>query len=240
MQEKNYKSPRDWILDSFEVTTRRVKIPKYSIRSHLRRIKGATERLLKMLYGAERITVLSNALYIDKKEVVDALADLLVVTTGTAIAFEFSEARIFFGKDNSGVDSNHYAMVEEFMRRCNQIKPLSHSQTPSKEVKQLRAALIQEELEELYLKGFGIDVYFGGISKAAINPRHVAKALGIIEIELMALLHGYGFPVKEVLRIVDENNLAKFGPGHSMREDGKLIKATNHYPPEWKGVIPYD
>jgi hypothetical protein len=43
-------------------------------------------------------------------------------------------------------------------------------------------------------------------------------------------LSACGVPDLIPQRIVDDNNLQKFAPGHSFREDGKLIKPPNHRP----------
>ncbi len=44
-------------------------------------------------------------------------------------------------------------------------------------------------------------------------------------------------PDKEIQKMVDNNNLEKFGPGHSIREDGKLIKPPYHKAPDIQGFL---
>lgn len=41
-------------------------------------------------------------------------------------------------------------------------------------------------------------------------------------------LVAFGVPDLHVQREVDQNNMLKFRPGHSFREDGKLIKPADH------------
>jgi predicted HAD superfamily Cof-like phosphohydrolase len=36
---------------------------------------------------------------------------------------------------------------------------------------------------------------------------------------------------------VDQNNLAKFGPGGHRREDGKWVKPPDHKPPDIAGLL---
>src|SRR5690606_33615746 len=50
-------------------------------------------------------------------------------------------------------------------------------------------------------------------------------------------LSSCGIPDELFQKEVDENNLKKFGPGHSYREDGKLIKPPGHQPPNIKGLL---
>jgi len=51
-----------------------------------------------------------------------------------------------------------------------------------------------------------------------------------ISVVTIGTLSAMGVPDEPVLRLVDENNLSKFGPGHSYREDGKLIKPADFVP----------
>ena len=40
-----------------------------------------------------------------------------------------------------------------------------------------------------------------------------------------------------IIAMVDNNNMAKHGPGSSIREDGKLIKPPGHKPPDIAGEL---
>ena len=52
-----------------------------------------------------------------------------------------------------------------------------------------------------------------------------------LSVVTIGTLSACGVPDELFLKLVDENNLAKFGDGHSIREDGKLIKPSDHKPP---------
>ena len=126
---------------------------------------------------------------------------------------------------------------------------------PFYEVRKLRARLIMEEaLETIEALGFHVyahDAYEGealtmgdkdipGLLFEEVclpdDPMNslVAIADGCADLKVVTTgtLIACGIPDVKLQLLVDENNLGKFGPGHSIREDGKLIKPEGHKPPD--------
>ncbi len=52
-----------------------------------------------------------------------------------------------------------------------------------------------------------------------------------ISVVTIGTLSACGVSDEPIMREVDDNNLAKFGPGHYIRDDGKLVKPPDHKPP---------
>lgn len=159
--------------------------------------------------------------------------------------------------------SEHYRRVKRFMQLAKQDTPdyvLCEDAIPNY-VKILRAKLMLEEVLETIRKGLGLDVsilhqsFHNGESDFDPHVEHVpldddatlhfevARRPDLVEIldgcadvsvVNTGTLIAVGLWDSEPLRIVDENNLAKFGPGGYRRGDGKWIKPPNHEPPEKK------
>ena len=47
----------------------------------------------------------------------------------------------------------------------------------------------------------------------------------------------FGIPLAPFYAAIDHNNIAKFGPGHTIRQDGKLVKPEGHPAPDMDGVL---
>lgn len=138
--------------------------------------------------------------------------------------------------------SDHQKRVEEFMRLARQ-EVLNTPAIPSKEVRELRAKLLYEECMEA-ITGLGVTVRLNHLSLehsfAADNEPDLVEIVdGCCDLSVVATgtLSACGVPDLPFLEMVDLNNLAKFGPGHSWREDGKLIKPAGHEPPDLRSVI---
>jgi predicted HAD superfamily Cof-like phosphohydrolase len=134
---------------------------------------------------------------------------------------------------------------------------------PSQEVRLLRAKLILEKaLETIHALGFnprvksygappldGVPVTTNSVSlipldqgyetACSVLDRLVAIADGCADLSVVTTgtLSACGIPDLPILEAVDNNNLAKFGPGHYIRSDGKLIKPPDHQPPDLKAVL---
>ncbi len=147
--------------------------------------------------------------------------------------------------------SDHYKRIEEFMRLAGQDTP-DKPIIPSLEVRELRAKLILEEaLETIQALGFDVvidnDTEYDTIVQMNNNLRFVEAYKpsleeivdGVIDISVVSYgtLVACGVPDLPFQEEVDNNNLAKFGPGHSRREDGKLIKPPDHKPPRIKELL---
>jgi len=135
----------------------------------------------------------------------------------------------------------HQQRVEQFMTLARQEVPEKPT-VPSEEVRKLRAKLILEEAFETVRElGFKY-TYFVDCCSAYDNAEigsqftqlqpilnHVvdlsklAKESADLSVVNTGTLSACGIHDADVLKAVDENNLNKFGPGHSYREDGKLL-----------------
>lgn len=58
-----------------------------------------------------------------------------------------------------------------------------------------------------------------------------------ISVVTIGTLSACGVSDDAVLRLVDESNLSKFGPGHSIREDGKLVKPPDFVAPDFAAAL---
>lgn len=136
--------------------------------------------------------------------------------------------------------TEHQARVTEFMLRAKQEVPQIPTM-PTEKVRLLRAKLILEEALETvaalgvrlnHTNGAGArlmntnDLTFTADGEADIQE--IADGCADISVVTIGTLCACGIHDKEVLEAVDRNNLEKFGPGHTFREDGKLIKPPGH------------
>jgi len=148
-----------------------------------------------------------------------------------------------------GAKTGHQARIEEFMVLAGQDVPEKPT-IPGEKVRILRARLIFEEMCELF-DGLGVSVDIERddqdrptakfrISKRFLddaNMREIADGCADLSIVTIGTLSACGIPDFELLRIVDENNLAKFGPGGYRDEHGKWIKPPGHRPPDIDGLL---
>ncbi len=138
--------------------------------------------------------------------------------------------------------TDHYLAVLEFMQCAKQDTP-SYVRIPDEDVRVLRARLVLEEALEL-VEALGVDVEFPNVHDPEIDyaalhfddlrfgPRkdhviasaEVAKECADVAVVNTGTLVAFGIPDKALLELVDNNNLEKFGPGHSYDDYGKLIK----------------
>jgi len=162
--------------------------------------------------------------------------------------------------------SPHQQRVEEFMRlmKDERQKIPDGPEVPPTDVRLLRAALVMEEAIEL-LNALGVQMlikstgYDGSSSKyvialnssvdnkvaehsyavsdQAIDPNKVADAIADISVTAIGTLSAFGLSDESILEEVDLSNLRKLGPGHSFREDGKLLKPPDWSPPDIDRVI---
>lgn len=156
-------------------------------------------------------------------------------------------------KEKKFEKSPHQQRVEEFMLKIGCDLP-DKPTIPDEKIRILCAKLILEEaMETIDALGveFGVGIGGGGISLPSkfyhfnfqINPYKSCNleeiADGCLDTRVVSTytLSACGIPDEEVQLEVDNNNLAKFGPGHYIREDGKLIKPPDHKPPNLKSII---
>lgn len=141
----------------------------------------------------------------------------------------------------------HQDRVIEFMDKAGQNLP-SIPTLPTREVALLRAKLILEEaLETISALGFTPrqlgDTDLIDVDNTDFIPDKDIDLVGIVDgccdvsVVTIGTLAAIGVGDGPLLLEVDRNNLAKFGPGHSRRADGKLIKAPGHTPPDIIGRL---
>ena len=65
----------------------------------------------------------------------------------------------------------------------------------------------------------------------------IADGCADISVVTIGTLIACGIKDKKLIEVVDQNNLDKFGPGHSYRADGKLIKPPGHTKPDIQQII---
>ena len=135
--------------------------------------------------------------------------------------------------------TEHYDRVRRFMRLAGQETPAAPL-VPDEETRRLRAELILEEaLETIEALGFRVKPVKGVGTIASTRcvelvadkqPSLLDTIDGCCDITVVTTgtLIAHGIPDLPFQTAVDENNLAKFGPGGYRRDDGKWIKPPDH------------
>lgn len=141
--------------------------------------------------------------------------------------------------------SDHQIRIEQFMKLAGQ-EVKSSPEVPSIGIRQLRAALIMEEcLETVDALGFTVETKLetgvdGRLLKYELEAKEDQNNISLVDIVdgcadisvvTIGTLSACGVSDEPIMREVDDNNLAKFGQGHYIRDDGKLVKPPNHKPP---------
>lgn len=144
--------------------------------------------------------------------------------------------------------STHQQRIEAFMALAGQAAP-GHPALPSLEIRKLRAKLILEEaLEAINALGFNVIASVSPVGTSqdqlslvehGLGPDLVGIADGCADVSVVTIgtLSACGIGDEALLKLVDENNLAKFGPGGHRREDGKWVKPPGHQPPDIKKLL---
>lgn len=151
--------------------------------------------------------------------------------------------------------TEHQKRVENFMRKAGQDVPANPT-VPDAETRTLRAKLILEEALET-VKAMGINVttlnLINGVNVGVdlssslenlkftatddVDIIEVADGCADITVVTTGTLSAFGISDEELLKVVDEHNLAKFGPGGHRRGDGKWIKPSDLQPPNIEKVL---
>jgi len=146
--------------------------------------------------------------------------------------------------------SNHQQKVDVFMKFAEQDLP-SGPLVPDIEIRELRARLILEEaLETIEALGFSINhvpnqpedgkIAFENMKLIGdLEPNLVEIADGCADVKVVTTgtLSACGIDDLELQDLVDDNNLAKFGPGSYRRNDGKWMKPPDHRPPDISSLL---
>jgi predicted HAD superfamily Cof-like phosphohydrolase len=162
------------------------------------------------------------------------------------------DAKVLDGPVQFQIDSNEFLRslnqmrVQEFMERMRSedqnVKPWPEIASERSAI--LRVKLMLEELIEL-ARAMGVEMgkspcgewYVITESECRPNLVEIADGLADLEVVMLGTANAYGIALQPVFDEVMNNNMAKFGPGHTFREDGKLIKAPSHKPPDIHGVL---
>jgi len=149
--------------------------------------------------------------------------------------------------------TTHQKKIEKFMSLAGQETPVVPTE-PDSDTKILRAKLIIEESLET-IKALGVDItmpLLNGASASIIDCEklleysvgrfpfdmvEVADGCADVSVVTTGCLSSCGISDKKLLSEVDNNNLKKFGPGHKVREDGKLIKPPGHKAPNIRKIL---
>lgn len=134
--------------------------------------------------------------------------------------------------------TEHQQRIDDFMRLAGQALPEDPA-LPSKEILLLRAKLILEEALET-IDALGFHMMPLGDLQPNEKPADLVLAIdGCADLSVVTIgtLSALGVDDEPVLRLVDANNLAKFGIGGHRREDGKWVKPENHKPPDIEAEI---
>lgn len=145
--------------------------------------------------------------------------------------------------------SLHYKRVREFMKKAGQPTPDILVEELSLDQRLTRARLLFEECMET-ISGLGVSVYcqevrvnepseedFEFLVETPFNLAEVIDGCFDILVVTTGTLVALGMPDLCGQNMVDENNLAKFGPGGYRNENGKWIKPPGHKPPDIEGLI---
>jgi predicted HAD superfamily Cof-like phosphohydrolase len=147
--------------------------------------------------------------------------------------------------------SSHALRVERFMLLADQELP-GKPTVPDGKIRELRVRLLLEEVLE-FAAASGVRVKLVGEPDDTpyltydefkfetvdqVDLVEVADGLGDISVVTVGAMLAYGIADVELLKEVDNNNLAKFGPGGYKDPDtGKWHKPPNHQPPRIADVL---
>ncbi len=128
-------------------------------------------------------------------------------------------------------ESLHLQQVRRFMKGAGQAT-YGIGVIPAVEDRRRQAALIAEEAGEL-IGGLGFS--FEYLVEESVEGFNLVETIdGALDLRVVStgVLVMCGLPDISLQNLVDENNLAKLGPGSSIREDGKLQKPDDHRAPD--------
>lgn len=147
----------------------------------------------------------------------------------------------------ANMTTEHYKRIKDFMKLAKQKTPDKPTGLSDAEAL-LRARLILEEaFETVRDLGFDVKSIDSSLpldkSNIKVEKARDFNMVGVIDgccdisVVTIGTLIAMGVPDDPFLRLVDENNLQKFGPGHSIREDGKIIKPIGFKGPDIEGLL---
>lgn len=149
--------------------------------------------------------------------------------------------------------TEHWSRVRQLNAKIDPSTAPNKVTMPSADMRLLRARLILEEAMET-IDALGISLYRGRGDEIATYPKiefdsitlradhepnmvEIADGCADVSVVTIGTLVCCGIPDRDLLRLVDTNNLAKFGPGGYRREDGKWIKPPDHCSPDIAALL---
>lgn len=149
--------------------------------------------------------------------------------------------------------SLHAERVRSFMIEAGQ-KVRDLPEMPSMDERRLRARLILEEaVETITSLGFegpaswqkAVAEFMDFLAKCEYHTLGVtspvlsmiADGCADLSVVTVGTLIACGIPDSKLFKLVDENNMAKFGPGGHRDANGKWIKPPNHTKPDIEGFF---
>lgn len=124
------------------------------------------------------------------------------------------------------MQGTNFELAGDFMEAFGQ-EVLDTPQMPSMDVQALRLDLIREEVRELEQ------------AIAAKDIVEIADALTDILYVVYGAGHSFGIDLDECYKEVHYSNMSKLGEGNIpiYREDGKVMKGPNYFPPDLESVL---
>lgn len=125
-----------------------------------------------------------------------------------------------------------------FEKACGNELPTTGPGSDSSSLVQLRMNLITEEYEETHtalMEARNTTGLWGHVDPG--NMAEIADGLADLIYVAVGTAVRLGIDLPGVWRRVHAANMAKFGPGSSVREDGKRLKPESWTPPDIVGVI---
>jgi predicted HAD superfamily Cof-like phosphohydrolase len=144
----------------------------------------------------------------------------------------------------------HYKRVRKFMEEAGQAMP-EQPTVPGGKTRRLRAKLILEEALET-IEALGIDLRLEAsedtgklsaerfrFSESEEGPdlKEIADGCGDLSVVATGTLVACGIEDAPLLEEIDRANLRKFSSGHSLSEDGKVLKSGTFEEPDVQRVI---
>ncbi len=155
----------------------------------------------------------------------------------------------------------HQERVEAMMNRIRMLGELppipSKPSIPDSKMILAQAKLILEEAFEV-LEACGVSAVLTGIlpeerllpgdivrrddlrlvlTGPVMSLPDVAKELADLSVVTTGMFSEFGIPDESILEAVDNNNLAKFGPGGYLNDERKWCKPPNHPKPDLKSLL---
>lgn len=144
--------------------------------------------------------------------------------------------------------SPHAWRVKDFMQKAGQKLPRRPT-IPNGKIRELRVRLLMEEALE-FAKASGVRITLVEDDEIPLRFEElrfdttndvdlveVADGLADVSVVTVGAMLAYGIADEGLLKVVDQANLTKFGPGGHRDEHGKWQKPPDHKPPDVAGIL---